>query len=67
MNEVKVYRGRGVSVQFNAARCIHSAELTVKLDEVDRANADLRNIYESTQIASVFLDGDLVIRQFDTG
>jgi two-component system CheB/CheR fusion protein len=41
-----------------------NAELTVKLDEVDRANADLRNIYESTQIASVFLDADLVIRQF---
>ncbi len=41
-----------------------NAELTVKLDEVDRANADLRNIYESSQIASVFLDANLVIRQF---
>ena len=26
MNEVKLYRGQGVSVQFNAARCIHAAE-----------------------------------------
>ncbi len=26
MNEVKVYKGQGVLVQFNAARCIHAAE-----------------------------------------
>ena len=26
MNEIKVYRGQGVSVHFNAARCIHAAE-----------------------------------------
>ena len=26
MNEVKVYQGQGMSVQFNAARCIHAAE-----------------------------------------
>ncbi len=26
MNEVKVYKGQGVSVQFNASRCIHAAE-----------------------------------------
>jgi len=26
VNEIKVYRGQGVSVQFNAARCIHAAE-----------------------------------------
>jgi CDGSH-type Zn-finger protein/uncharacterized Fe-S cluster protein YjdI len=26
VNEVKVYKGQGVSVQFNAARCIHAAE-----------------------------------------
>ena len=25
MNEVKVYKGQGVSVQFNVARCIHAA------------------------------------------
>jgi CDGSH-type Zn-finger protein/uncharacterized Fe-S cluster protein YjdI len=26
LNEVKVYKGQGVSVRFNAARCIHAAE-----------------------------------------
>jgi len=26
LNEVKVYKGQGVSVQFKAARCIHAAE-----------------------------------------
>ncbi len=26
VNEVKVYKGQGVAVQFNAARCIHAAE-----------------------------------------
>ncbi len=41
-----------------------NSELTIKIDEIDRAHSDLRNLYESTQIASVFLDKDLVIRQF---
>jgi two-component system CheB/CheR fusion protein len=39
-------------------------ELTVKIDELDRANSDLRNLYESTQIATIFLDRNLVIRSF---
>jgi two-component system CheB/CheR fusion protein len=39
-------------------------ELTVKIDELDRANSDLRNLYESTQIATVFLDRDMIIRSF---
>jgi two-component system, chemotaxis family, CheB/CheR fusion protein len=39
-------------------------ELTVKVDELDRANSDLRNLYESTQIATVFLDRDMIIRSF---
>lgn len=41
-----------------------NSELNTKVDEIDRAHSDLRNLYESTQIASVFLDRDLVIRQF---
>lgn len=41
-----------------------NTDLTIKVEEIDRANADLKNLYESTQIASVFLDADLVIRQF---
>ncbi len=41
-----------------------NAELSGKIEELDHANADLRNLFESTQIATVFLDADLVIRNF---
>ncbi len=41
-----------------------NAELNSKVEEVDRANADLRNVFESTQIATIFLDRGLVIRSF---
>ena len=39
-------------------------ELRSKIDELDRANSDLTNLLQSTQIATVFLDRDLVIRNF---
>jgi two-component system CheB/CheR fusion protein len=39
-------------------------ELAGKVDELDRSNADLRNLFESTQIATVFLDRNLIIRSF---
>ncbi|WP_299564359.1 CheR family methyltransferase [uncultured Sulfitobacter sp.] len=39
-------------------------ELNGKIEELDHANADLRNLFDATQIATVFLDGDLVIRNF---
>ncbi|WP_237213347.1 CheR family methyltransferase [Falsiroseomonas oryziterrae] len=39
-------------------------ELTGKIEELDRANADLRNLFDSTQVATVFLDRNLVIRSF---
>jgi two-component system, chemotaxis family, CheB/CheR fusion protein len=41
-----------------------NAELNGKIDEIDRANSDLRNIFESTRIATIFLDKNLVIRNF---
>ncbi|MGB3244570.1 MAG: CheR family methyltransferase [Sulfitobacter sp.] len=41
-----------------------NVELSGKIDDLDRANADLRNLFDATQIATVFLDGDLVIRNF---
>src|SRR5262245_26950896 len=41
-----------------------NAELNNKIDELDHANSDLRNLFESTQIATIFLDGQLVIRSF---
>jgi two-component sensor histidine kinase len=39
-------------------------ELTAKFDELHRSNADLSNLFESTQIATVFLDKNLLIRSF---
>jgi two-component system CheB/CheR fusion protein len=41
-----------------------NAELNSKVEEVDRSNSDLRNLFESTQIATIFLDRDLIIRGF---
>jgi len=40
------------------------AELSNKIEELDRSNNDLNNLLESTQIATVFLDRNLVIRSF---
>jgi two-component system CheB/CheR fusion protein len=39
-------------------------ELSAKLEELDRANADLRNLFESTRIATIFLDRHMLIRSF---
>jgi two-component system, chemotaxis family, CheB/CheR fusion protein len=41
-----------------------NAELASKVDELDRANADLRNLFESTQVATVILDQELRVRSF---
>jgi two-component system, chemotaxis family, CheB/CheR fusion protein len=41
-----------------------NSELNTKVEEVDRANSDLRNVFESTQVATIFLDHNLVIRSF---
>ena len=39
-------------------------ELSSKIDELDRANSDLNNLFQSTKIATIFLDQNLVIRSF---
>ncbi len=39
-------------------------ELYAKIEDLDRANADLSNLFDSSQIATVFLDRNLVIRSF---
>lgn len=39
-------------------------ELASKIEQLDRANSDLRNLFESTRIPSVFLDKDLLVRSF---
>ena len=41
-----------------------NSELSNKVDELDRANSDLNNLFQSTQIATIFLDRNLVIRSF---
>jgi two-component system, chemotaxis family, CheB/CheR fusion protein len=37
---------------------------TKKSKSLDQANSDLKNVFESTEIATVFLDRQLVIRSF---
>lgn len=41
-----------------------NAELNIRVDELSRANNDMSNLLESTQIATVFLDRDLCIKSF---
>jgi two-component system CheB/CheR fusion protein len=41
-----------------------NAELSGKVDALDRSNADLANLFESTKVATVFLDRELIIRSF---
>ncbi|GAA3105970.1 chemotaxis protein CheB [Rhizobium viscosum] len=41
-----------------------NAELNSKVEELDRANNDLKNLFDATQIATIFLDRNLVIRNF---
>ena len=39
-------------------------ELCGKIEELDRANGDLTNLFASTNVATIFLDRNLVIRSF---
>lgn len=41
-----------------------NAELNHKVDELDKSNADLQNLFGSTRIAIVFLDNELKIKSF---
>src|SRR5207253_9784491 len=41
-----------------------NAELNTRVEELSRANSDIANLLESTQIATVFLDRNLAIKSF---
>lgn len=41
-----------------------NSQLAGKVDELDRRNSDLKNLLDSTDIATIFLDPYLVIRSF---
>ncbi|HEY2481260.1 MAG TPA: CheR family methyltransferase [Caulobacteraceae bacterium] len=41
-----------------------NAELHGKVDALDAANSDLQNLFASTQVATIFLDKDLIIRSY---
>jgi two-component system CheB/CheR fusion protein len=41
-----------------------NSQLSEKVDELDRANSDLKNLFDSTEVATVFLDRHLIIRGF---
>ena len=41
-----------------------NAELSGKIEALNRANSDLENLFESTDVATIFLDKELGIRSF---
>ncbi|HEY5676925.1 MAG TPA: CheR family methyltransferase, partial [Myxococcales bacterium] len=41
-----------------------NAELSAKVEQLDRAHADLQNLFQSTQLAALFLGRDLTIKKF---
>ncbi|PZW48429.1 two-component system CheB/CheR fusion protein [Humitalea rosea] len=41
-----------------------NGELNIKIEALDQANSDLKNLFESTDVATIFLDRKMMIRSF---
>jgi len=41
-----------------------NVQLSIKIEQLDRNNSDLKNLFESTKVATIFLDPYLIIRSF---
>jgi two-component system CheB/CheR fusion protein len=41
-----------------------NTQLSAKVEQLDRSNGDLRNLFDSTKVATAFLDPFLIIRSF---
>jgi two-component system, chemotaxis family, CheB/CheR fusion protein len=41
-----------------------NVQLVSKIEQLDRTNSDLRNLFDSTQVATIFLDRFLIVRGF---
>ena len=41
-----------------------NVQLSAKVEQLDRSNSDLKNLFDSTKVATVFLDPYLIIRSF---
>jgi two-component system CheB/CheR fusion protein len=41
-----------------------NAELNSRVEELSRANSDVRNLLDNTQIATIFIDRDLTVKSF---
>ncbi len=51
---------QSINEELNAV----NVQLSMKVDELDHHNSDLKNLFDSTKVATVFLDPYLIIRSF---